>query len=303
MFKYVVNSCCTSLFGCGCIHPLHPRGQCDSLQHYLECPILWCLIDAAIALPVGTSSSERLAIAYRSGDPRLLGVAHMVTTSVSSARVPVITRKHMYYIHVPYPFWLKFAVVRRVLKWTYGVLSDQPGTSLLLLCVGRCRLRDRDYYCRRVHYVVTTRMPHQRSYFSCAGVFTSAQRDRACKDRWYSSKVLATSGKCAKVVAQAAVPVAQVTKVQCRVNTSLRMSLADISEEEDCLPDEWEELCPTIEPPTCAPLANFNNCSKIEAALTPGVKGKSRVLVSVPNKGYKSPSNSGSGTAGNTEEL
>ena len=80
--------------------PPHPRGQSDSLAHYLECTVLWKCIESASTLRAGSCAASRLGLCPLSGDPRLLGVAHMVYHFFKFHPEGILVNRIMYYIHL-----------------------------------------------------------------------------------------------------------------------------------------------------------------------------------------------------------
>ena len=65
------------LFGCGSIQPLVGNRPADSLSHYLACPTLWRIVEAASLRPSGLGPADRLGITDSAPDLRLIAVAYM----------------------------------------------------------------------------------------------------------------------------------------------------------------------------------------------------------------------------------
>ena len=63
------------LFGCASVHPRTGCGVGDNLRHYLSCPILWRIVEAATGLWAGGCAEHRTGISDCAIDLRLVAIA------------------------------------------------------------------------------------------------------------------------------------------------------------------------------------------------------------------------------------
>lgn len=70
------SSCC--VFGCGLVHPLLDTVPKDTLQHYLECPVLWKIVRQLVGEDASSVPLVLLCLTPRYGDFRPLALAHCI---------------------------------------------------------------------------------------------------------------------------------------------------------------------------------------------------------------------------------
>ena len=71
-----LESCC--VFGCGLVHPLLDTVPKDTLQHYLNCPVLWKIVRQLVGEDASSVPLVLLCLTPRYSDFRPMALAHCI---------------------------------------------------------------------------------------------------------------------------------------------------------------------------------------------------------------------------------